>query len=444
MKFKLFATAVAMLGAISAAQAADLAKKAPAAVDYVKVCDAYGEGFFYIPGGETCLKIGGFVRARAFVGRDNAEDTATLFRPVTNYTPFAGNGGRDSANYTTEVQASIEFDARSNTEFGLLRAFVDVRPGNADDPVDKAFLQFGGLTAGYASSAFNYFVGNSLETTYEPFWSDHSANLISYTHAFGNGISATLSIEDAATGDKRNGLSSALLTTGKELDLTVATETTFSGFYATYGGNRVPDVVANLNITQAWGDAQLSLAAHQNYDEVGVVGEKWGYAAQAGATINLPMLGDGNTISLIGGYTQGAIRYLGLSGLAADYLATSESVVDGGAVTSVTYGSLDQTTAWSINGGYLHVFSPSVSFAIDVGYADVDQAGANDFAAINASSTLYWTPVSGLEVNLGLEYQSVDFSSATAAAYQANSTTGTTALGDTRAWVGLLEIKRTF
>lgn len=439
MKFKLFATAVAMLGAASAAHAADLGKKAPAAVDYVKVCDAYGEGFFYIPGGDTCLKIGGFVRARAFVGGDNAKSTATLFRPVTN-SSFPGNGGRSSSNYTTEVKASLKFDARSNTELGLLRAFIDARPATGE--VDNAFLQFGGLTAGYASSAFNYFVGNSLETTYEPFWSDHSANRISYTHALGNGISATLSIEDAATGDKRRGLSSALLTTGQELDLTVATRTPFSGFYATYGGNRVPDVVANLNITQAWGDAQLSLAAHQNYDELGVVGDKWGYAAQAGATIKLPMLGDGNTISLIGGYTQGAIRYLGLSGLAADYLTTSVSVVDDGAVTSVTYGSLDQTTAWSINGGYLHVFSPSVSFAIDVGYADVDQAGANDFAAINASSTLYWTPVSGLEVNLGLEYQSVDFSSATAAAYQANNS-GTT-LGDTRAWIGVLEVKRTF
>jgi hypothetical protein len=438
MKFKLLGTAFAMLGAVSTAHAADLAKKAPAAVDYVKVCDAYGEGFFYIPGGDTCLKIGGFVRARAFVGGDNAESTATLFRPVTN-SSFPGNGGRDAANYTSEVAASLKFDARSDTELGLLRAFIDARPAAGE--VDKAFLQFGGLTAGYAASAFNYFTGNSLETTYEPFWSDHTTNLISYTHALGNGISATLSLEDATIGDKRNGLSSALLTTGQAVDL--GTDGTYSGFYATYGGNRVPDVVANLNITQAWGDAQLSLAAHQNYDELGVVGDKWGYAAQAGVTIKLPMLGDGNTISLVGGYTRGAVNYLLLSGLAADYLTTSNTVVSvTPASSSVTYGSLDQTTAWSINGGYLHVFTPSVSFAIDAGYADVDQAGANDFTAIIASSTLYWTPVSGLDIGLGLEYKSVDFSSATAAAYQANNS-GTT-LGDTRAWIGVLEVKRTF
>ena len=29
-------------------------------VDYVRVCDAYGSGYFYIPGTETCLAIGGY------------------------------------------------------------------------------------------------------------------------------------------------------------------------------------------------------------------------------------------------------------------------------------------------------------------------------------------------------------------------------------------------
>ncbi len=30
-------------------------------MEYVRVCDAYGTGFFYIPGTETCLKINGYV-----------------------------------------------------------------------------------------------------------------------------------------------------------------------------------------------------------------------------------------------------------------------------------------------------------------------------------------------------------------------------------------------
>ena len=49
------------LVAVAGAQAADLPVKAKP-VEYVKVCSLYGEGFFYIPGTDTCLKIGGWVR----------------------------------------------------------------------------------------------------------------------------------------------------------------------------------------------------------------------------------------------------------------------------------------------------------------------------------------------------------------------------------------------
>ncbi|MFC4315020.1 porin, partial [Rhizobium alvei] len=53
----------AALAVVSGAQAADAVVAAePEPMEYVKVCDAYGTGFFYIPGTETCLKIGGQFR----------------------------------------------------------------------------------------------------------------------------------------------------------------------------------------------------------------------------------------------------------------------------------------------------------------------------------------------------------------------------------------------
>src|SRR5258705_4628719 len=55
---------VAGLMAISAAHAADLPVKAKA-VEYVKICTPYGAGFFYIPGTDTCIKLGGYLRADA-------------------------------------------------------------------------------------------------------------------------------------------------------------------------------------------------------------------------------------------------------------------------------------------------------------------------------------------------------------------------------------------
>src|SRR5690349_6864821 len=52
----------ATLVAVAGAQAADLPVKAKA-VEYVKVCSLYGAGFYYIPGTDTCIKIGGYLRA---------------------------------------------------------------------------------------------------------------------------------------------------------------------------------------------------------------------------------------------------------------------------------------------------------------------------------------------------------------------------------------------
>ena len=51
------------LAAVVSAQAADLPVAKAAPVEYVRVCSTYGAGFFYIPGTETCLRVGGRVRA---------------------------------------------------------------------------------------------------------------------------------------------------------------------------------------------------------------------------------------------------------------------------------------------------------------------------------------------------------------------------------------------
>ncbi len=51
----------AALVAMSGAQAADLPVKAKA-VEYVRICSLYGAGFYYIPGTDTCIKLGGYVR----------------------------------------------------------------------------------------------------------------------------------------------------------------------------------------------------------------------------------------------------------------------------------------------------------------------------------------------------------------------------------------------
>ena len=56
------------LVAMSGAQAADLPVKAKA-VEYVRICSLYGAGFYYMPGTDTCIKLGGYLRADTMVNR---------------------------------------------------------------------------------------------------------------------------------------------------------------------------------------------------------------------------------------------------------------------------------------------------------------------------------------------------------------------------------------
>src|ERR1700761_3806984 len=71
----------AALAAVSGAHAADAIVAAePEPLEYVRICDAYGAGYFYIPGTETCLKIGGKVRTEgewysAYAPKDGSQGT---------------------------------------------------------------------------------------------------------------------------------------------------------------------------------------------------------------------------------------------------------------------------------------------------------------------------------------------------------------------------------
>src|SRR4029077_15318217 len=75
---------------------------------------------------------------------------------------------------------------------------VNLRSGGGTDvTADKAYIQFGGLTAGYAHSFYGIYdaeYGNTILASY--FTYQDTTNLLAYTATFGGGFSATLSVED--------------------------------------------------------------------------------------------------------------------------------------------------------------------------------------------------------------------------------------------------------
>jgi len=91
------------LAAVAGAQAADLPSKKAAPVEYVRVCSAHGAGFFYIPGSDTCIKLGGRIRAE-FLGNQT------------------WSRNQDAIGF--RARGRLDVDARNSTEYGLLRAFA--------------------------------------------------------------------------------------------------------------------------------------------------------------------------------------------------------------------------------------------------------------------------------------------------------------------------------
>ncbi len=104
------------LVAVAGAQAADLPVKAKP-VQYVKICSLYGVGFYYIPGTDMCLKMGGWVRAEYAYGENGS----------MTWGPFNGNSNnRGTSNSTFRARGYITADARNQTEYGTVRGYIAV------------------------------------------------------------------------------------------------------------------------------------------------------------------------------------------------------------------------------------------------------------------------------------------------------------------------------
>src|SRR5262244_87573 len=103
------------LVAVAGAQAADLPVKAKP-VQYVKICSLYGVGFYYIPGTDMCIKIGGWVRAEAAYGVNNSS--------VGTYVNDQNN--RSTGNTWWRIRGYITADARNQTEYGTVRGYIAV------------------------------------------------------------------------------------------------------------------------------------------------------------------------------------------------------------------------------------------------------------------------------------------------------------------------------
>jgi hypothetical protein len=331
-----------LLAASAGAQAADLPVKAKA-VEYVRICSLYGAGFFYIPGTDTCIKIGGYLRAEInYHGGNNDQ-------PFWSGDP--GVQDRFANQYNDYARMALTIDTRTQTEYGVVRTFghgnftfategvassVSVQGalvkaglngavfnntlGAGYATPEYAFIQFAGFTFGKSASAFDTpwhgFPGNNTAYLVGGYDTVSGVNNIQYTARFGNGASVTIGVDDSSeSGYNRTQIFNATLIPSPGMtNLTVAASPfkavsandsncdlggngalsslcTYMG--SNYSGAFAPDIVGNIRIDQAWGLFQLSGALHDDTP---------GYWAQA------------NTVSadtLVGGVNMTGIQALG-------------------------------------------------------------------------------------------------------------------------------------
>ena len=106
----------------------------------------------------------------------------------------------------------------------------------------------------------------------------------------------------------------------------------------------------------------------------GYPGDEWGWAVIAGAEIKLDFLSPGSRFGVYGNYGVGATAYGGGSNLVSPGLFGSGNQVAFGVITDGVYvngSAMQQTTAWTVGGGFEYFWTRNFSSTIYGNYTEV-------------------------------------------------------------------------
>ncbi|MFZ1815280.1 MAG: porin [Rhizobiaceae bacterium] len=206
MKIRSFLLAsAAVLVSVGGAKAADAIVVEPEPVEYVRVCDAYGAGWWYIPGTETCLKIDGDVRVEylSVHYHDDWFDTAE-------------GVGSETSTHDARYRGRFNIRANNETEYGTLSsrirfygetsgAHTDTLssaegPGSAAVYLDWAVISLAGFRVGFADNYWTTVAGYGYyDGRFDGLYSYAQGLFLDYTWS-SNGWTATVGIEDGGFG----------------------------------------------------------------------------------------------------------------------------------------------------------------------------------------------------------------------------------------------------
>jgi len=304
-------------------------------------------------------------------------------------------------NWSTRVRGHAEWDARTQTDFGLIRAFIAMEgtrgpksvTGEFFDGVSSygsgvtlasAFIQisndWGTYTAGKFGSFFDFFGSHLYGTRIGLEDGTTDPNLFAWTFAGGNGFSFSISFEDPDSTGRRND--------GDE----------------DYEGMQLPDGVANIRVDQGWGSAQIMGAVRQIHDKEGGPGidsgeddDQVGFAVGAGVKLGIP---GGWEVVAQGNYSEGMEAYVwsGLHGL-------GDLDIDG------VGGDSDTNLAWGVRGGIAGPIGANLKVWGDASFVhEEEEFGDDEVEFLAAGVGGAWTPVPGLSFGPEVAWNSFDVS----------------------------------
>jgi hypothetical protein len=378
---------VAGLAAVGGANAADLPVKAKP-VQYVKICSLYGAGYYYIPGSDTCIRFGGYIRA------DYGYNVRGARTP--HYAGASGARDRTVPTYSTRHRANLSVDTRTQTSYGTLRTFTSIHfnnedGGNVTPTLARAMIQWAGFTFGHAQS-FQDTWGVTASWHYHTQQNDSTTgaagvNQIAYTWDLGNGMTFTLGADEA----RRKSLTDADATNA----FVVGSEPV-----NTHAGMKIPDLYAAFKVNQAWGYWATSVVAHSvaaTYwecdgvaasDICGHPDDEWGWAIQTGGEFKLGMIAPGDRFGFVFRYGQGASAFSGGSNLSSPSTFGGGNRVALGFMTDGIYtdgNQIELTTTWSVGAGYEHNWTRQLKTSFTGEYTKVLY---NDVAAASIASNV--------------------------------------------------------
>jgi hypothetical protein len=377
-------------------------------VEYVRVCDAFGAGFYYIPGTEVCLRVDGRVRVDASYADFGDEDDVEVFTDLGTYDDFNP--------FNIRAKGDAIFDARTQTNYGTLRAYLNLQALIGMDDFDtaigvdqqdfirSAFMQWssidlGTFTVGHTASFFDFWGSDGYGSRLNIDDSTANVPLFGWTYARRGGISFSAAIEAPS-------FAAAEYPTflGGENDGRIL-----------FGDERAeeqdwPDIVGNIRIDQGWGSGQVMTALRHNS---GPDGDGLGIALGAGGRVFAP---GGWEISGQVGYANGALGYV-TNDWGPNYAFAGGFDRYG---IGDLYGTSGEDTnhAWSVRAGVVKSILPNLDAWANVSYTFVEQGDAtnpaqdgpeagDDYKFWAAVAGFAWEPIDGLSVGPEVAYNHV-------------------------------------